>query len=275
MVNDTCKDSFKRFTDEPALVCLTPPKNDKDEKEKQEVKPCLKNFKVIQKESIFHSNKTPQVSSVFAITSTLPSIEPKDSLIMGDEHLSTFSVEEIVPIPRESEDTSGSDSENVLSSCDDFSSINVPCDDFVTFSNPLFEFDVNFNSSDINPLFDKVLEDIECKDSYDSNLDESTFLVTPLSNSNKCLTPGDDIEFLLHHDPSTPMKSVASILEGFIDEPPFEENDDLFDLECKRNDWKRILYDAPFDKTVCFDPGGDNDEIDAFLAIEVPMYIEE
>ncbi|GKC11979.1 reverse transcriptase domain-containing protein, partial [Tanacetum coccineum] len=119
MVNDTCKDSFKRFTDEPALVCLTPPEDDDNKKEKQEVKnlaeptakrqtritPCLTNFKVIQKESIFHSNKTPQVSSVFAITSTLPTIEPKDSLIMGDEHLSIFCVEEIVPIPRESEDT--------------------------------------------------------------------------------------------------------------------------------------------------------------------------
>ncbi|GKB31984.1 hypothetical protein Tco_0871385, partial [Tanacetum coccineum] len=159
---------------------------------------------------------------------------------------------EIVPILRESEDTSGSESENVLPSCDDFSSINVPHDDSVTFSNSLFEFDVNYNSSDINPLFDEMLEDIECKDSY-PNLDESTFLVTPLSDSNKdeCLTPGDDIEFLLHHDPSTPLKSVASILEGFIDDLPFEENDDLFDLEC------------------------DNDEIDAFLAIEVPAYIEE
>ncbi|GJU68578.1 hypothetical protein Tco_1254837 [Tanacetum coccineum] len=196
---------------------------------------------------------------------------------MGDEHLSTFSAEEIVPIPRESEDTSRSDSKNVLPLCDDFSSINVPRDDSVTFSNPLFKFDVNFNSSDINPLFDEVLEDIECKDSYDSNLDESTFLVTPLSDSNKdeCLAPGDDIEILLHHDPSTPMKSVASILEGFIDDPPFEENDDLFDLECKTNDWKRILYDALIDKAECFDPGGDNDEIDAFLAIEVPTYIEE
>ncbi|GJR13623.1 hypothetical protein Tco_0796275 [Tanacetum coccineum] len=71
------------------------------------------------------------------------------------------------------------------------------------------------------------------------------------------------------------MKSVASILEGFIDDLPFEENDDLFDLECKTNDWKRILYDAPIDKAECFDPGGDNDEIDAFLAIEVPTYIEE
>ncbi|GJT23009.1 reverse transcriptase domain-containing protein [Tanacetum coccineum] len=196
MVNDTCNDSFKRLTDDPALVCLPLSEDDDDEKEKQEVKnlaeptakrqtriiPCLKNFKVIQKESIFHSNKAPQVSLVFAITSTLPSIEPKDSLIMGDEHLSTFSTEEIVPIPRESEDTSGSDSKNVLPSCDDFSSINVPRDDSVTFSNPLFEFHVNFNSSDINPLFNEVLEDIECKD---SNLDESTFLVIPLSDSNK------------------------------------------------------------------------------------------
>ncbi|GJZ41471.1 reverse transcriptase domain-containing protein [Tanacetum coccineum] len=244
MVNDTCKDSFKKFTDEPALVYLPPSKDDNDEKEKQEVKnlaeptakrqtritPCLKNFKVICKESMFHSNKTPQVSSVFAITSTLPSIEPKDSLIMGEEHLSTFSAEKIIPI-----------------------------------------------QDDINPLFDKELEDIECNDSYNSNLDESTFLVTPLSDSNKdeCLAPGDDIEILLHHDPSTPMKSVAFILEGFIDDPLFEENDDLFDLECKTNDWKRILYDAPIDEAECFDPGGDNDEIDAFLAIEVPTYIEE
>ncbi|GJR99972.1 retrovirus-related pol polyprotein from transposon TNT 1-94 [Tanacetum coccineum] len=63
-------------------------------------------------------------------------------------------------------------------------------------------------------------------------LDESTFLVTPLSDSNKdeFFTPRDDVELLLHHDPSI---SVISILEGFIDEPPLEENDDLFDLESK------------------------------------------
>ncbi|GJS27179.1 reverse transcriptase domain-containing protein, partial [Tanacetum coccineum] len=271
MVNGTCK----RFPDEPTQVCPPPPEDANDDKEKQEVKnlaeptakrqtritPCLKNFRVVCKESRFHSNKTPQVSSVFAITSTLPSIEPKDSLIMGDEHLSTFSTEEIVPIPRESEDTSRSDNKNVLPSCDDLSSFNVPRDDFVTLSNPLLEFDVNFNSSNINPLFDEVLEDIKCKDSYESNLDESTFLVTPLSDSNKdeCLTPIDDIEFLLHHDPST---SVASILKGFIDDPPFQENDGLFDLECKTNDWKRILYDAPIDEAECFVHRSVNDKID-------------
>ncbi|GJW23754.1 reverse transcriptase domain-containing protein [Tanacetum coccineum] len=215
MVNDTCNDSFKKFTDEPALVYLPPSEDDNDEKEKQEVK------NLAEPTAKRQTHITPY------------------SLIMGEEHLSTFSAEKIVPIPRESEDTSRSD---------------------MTL-----------------PLFDKELEDIECNDSYNSNLDESTFLVTPLSDSNKneCLAPGDDIEILLHHDPSTPMKSVAFILEGFIDDPLFEENDDLFDLECKTNDWKRILYDAPIDEAECFDPGGDNDEIDAFLAIEVPTYIEE
>ncbi|GKC24893.1 retrovirus-related pol polyprotein from transposon TNT 1-94 [Tanacetum coccineum] len=193
MVNDACKDSFKKFIDEPTLVCL-PPSEDVNNKKKSR---------------------------------------------------NTFSNEEIVLIPRESEETSRSDSKNFLPLYVDFSSI-------------------------------KELEDIECKDSYDSNLDESTFLVTPRSDSNKdeCLTPGDDIEFLLHDDPSTPLKGVVSILEGFINDPPFEKNDDLFNLECKTNDWKGISYNALIDEAECFDSGGDNNEVDAFLAIEVPIYIK-
>nr|GEV80976.1 hypothetical protein [Tanacetum cinerariifolium] len=191
------------------------------------------------------------------------------------------SVEDLVPIPSESDDTSGSDSEYVLPSCDDFSPITVFEEKSVTFSNPLFnlnddftssddeslsdedvpeenvkiysnplfEFDDEYISSDVNPLFDEVLEDIECKDSYDSNLDESTFLVTPLFDSNKdaYFAPGDDVELRLHRDPSTPKMNVVSILEGFTDESPLEENDDLFDLESNKNEWKKILYDALID----------------------------
>ncbi|GKG03786.1 hypothetical protein Tco_0314173, partial [Tanacetum coccineum] len=37
---------------------------------------------------------------------------------------------------------------------------------------------------------------------------------------------------------------------------------------------EKNLYDAPIDEAECFDPIGDNEEIDAFLAIEVPTYIE-
>ncbi|GJW14277.1 hypothetical protein Tco_0018410 [Tanacetum coccineum] len=254
-----------------------------------------------------------------AITSVLPTLEPEDSLIMGDKHLHTIpekesdefiksSVEDLVPIPSKSEDTSGSDSECILPSCDDFSPINVseeksmtlsnplfksnddftfsddeslsdkdiPEDNVKIYSNPLFEFDDEYISSDVNPLFDEVLEDIECKDSYDSNLDESTLLVTPLSDSNEdeCFALSDEVEFLLHRDPSTPMISVVSILEGFTDEPPLEENDDLFELEFKKNDWKKILYDDPIDDLI-FDPGGDVDEIDAFLDIDILMNIKD
>nr|GFB05610.1 hypothetical protein [Tanacetum cinerariifolium] len=97
---------------------------------------------------------------------------------------------------------------------------------------PLFEFDNEYISSDVNPLFDEVLENIENKDSY---LDEPDLLVTPLfdANEGKCLDPGgdvDEIKLLLHHDPSTLKMSVASILEQFTNESPLEENDDLFNL---------------------------------------------
>ncbi|GKC08434.1 hypothetical protein Tco_1000044 [Tanacetum coccineum] len=131
-------------------------------------------------------------------------------------------------------------------------------------------------SSDINPLFDEVLKVIECKDSYDSNLDESTFLVTPLfdSNEDECFTPSDDVELLLYRDPSTLSISIVSILEGFTDESPLEENDDLFDLESKENDWKKNLYDAPIDDLI-FNPGDDIDEINIFLDIDISTDIED
>ncbi|GKC03325.1 hypothetical protein Tco_0994935, partial [Tanacetum coccineum] len=289
-----------------------------------------------------------------AITPDLPTEEPDNSLSMGDEHLSTIpetesdeliksSVENLVPIPSESEgisndtcdvpfcdnsppldvlndhfeifsdfnndcdddsfedidyvEASPPDSElvsleevkddilhekllniNLLIACDlpssdDFSPISIfeeksvtfsnplfdSNDDFTSsdneslsdedvpedvkiYSNPLFEFDDEYISSDVNPLFDEVLEDIECNDSYDFNLDESTFLVTPLSDSNEyeCLTL----------------------------------NDDLFDLESKGNEWKKILYDAPIDDVI-FDPGGDIDEINAFLDIDISTDIKD
>ncbi|GKC70964.1 hypothetical protein Tco_1116847, partial [Tanacetum coccineum] len=194
--------------------------------------------------------KDYQIPSSIEITPILPTLEPEDSLIMGDEHLSTIpekesdeviksSVEDLVPIPSESEDTPESDSDCDLPSCDDFSPINVYEEKSVTFSNPLFdsnddftssddeslsdedvpeenikiysnsifEFDDEYISSNVNPLFDEVLENIESKDSYVSNLDEPALLVIPFSdfNEDECFDPGgdvDEIEFLLRHDPS-------------------------------------------------------------------------
>ncbi|GJY32457.1 hypothetical protein Tco_0416926 [Tanacetum coccineum] len=166
-------------------------------------------------------------------------------VLMESDEVIKSSVEDLIQIPSEFEDTSESDSD-----CDDFSSINVYEEKSVTFSNPLFdsnddftssddeslsdedipkenvkiysnplfEFDDDYISSDVNPLFDEVFENIESKDTYVSNLDEPTLLVTPLFafNEDECFDPGgdvDEIELLLHRDPSTP-KIGASISRG-------------------------------------------------------------
>ncbi|GKA72246.1 hypothetical protein Tco_0778462 [Tanacetum coccineum] len=168
-----------------------------------------------------------------------PDLPITDSLTMEDEHLNTIpkkesdefiksSVEDLVPIPSESEDTSESDSDCDLPSCDDLCPINIyeeksmtfsnplfdSNDDFTSsddeslfdkdvpkenvkiYSNPLFKFDNEYISSDVNPLFDKVLEDIKSEDSYVSKLDESYLLVTPLSafNEDECFDQGGDID---------------------------------------------------------------------------------
>ncbi|GKD32603.1 hypothetical protein Tco_1248112 [Tanacetum coccineum] len=145
-----------------------------------------------------------QIHLSIAITTVLPTIEPEDSLIMGNEELNTIlekesdeviksSVEDLVPIPSEFEDTFGSDSECDLPLCNDFSLIIVSeeksmtfsnplfdsNDDFTSsddesltdedvsedtvkiYSNPLFEFDDEYISNDVNPLFDEIIEDIE------------------------------------------------------------------------------------------------------------------
>nr|GEW48293.1 hypothetical protein [Tanacetum cinerariifolium] len=184
---------------------------------------------------------------------------------MGNEELSTIlekesdefiksSVKDIVPFPSEFEDTFESDSELMTS--------HYPMRTFrkkMLISTRYEEY----ISSDVNPLFDEVFENIENKDSYYSNLIEPDLLVTPLSDANEdeCFDPGDDvdkIEFLRHLDPSIHKLSVAFILEGFTNKPPLEDNDDLFDLESKENEWKKILYDAPIDNLMIednvFDP---------------------
>nr|GEU59803.1 hypothetical protein [Tanacetum cinerariifolium] len=250
------------------------------------------------------------------IISQLPSsiVITTSPLVLPIENTES-SVGDLVLILSESEDTSGSNSECILPSCDYFSSIDIPEEKAMTFSNPLFnsndddeslsdedvpednvkiysnplfEFDDEYISGDVNPLIDEVLENIESKDSYYSNLDKPDLLVTPLfdANKDKCFdSGGDDDEInvldckdnyydsegdilylesllnddLVHRDSSIPAMSVASILEGFTNEPPLEENDDLFDLESKENKWKKILYDAPIDdlmtKNKIFDLG--------------------
>ncbi|GJZ79515.1 hypothetical protein Tco_0644352 [Tanacetum coccineum] len=166
----------------------------------------------------------------------------------GDEDLYTIpekesdefiksSVENLVPIPRGSEDTSDNDKECDLPFCDnsatffnplfdandDFTSSNkgIPEENVKIYSNPLFNFDDKYIFSDVNPLFNEVLEDIENKDSYVSNLDEPALLVTPLSDANEdeCFDPGgdiDEIDAFLDIDVSTDIEDGYHDSEGDI-----------------------------------------------------------
>ncbi|GJZ79598.1 hypothetical protein Tco_0644435 [Tanacetum coccineum] len=158
------------------------------------------------------------------------------------------SVEDLVPIPRESEDTSDSDKEcdfpnfvtffnPLFDSNDDFTSSDdesFPDEDvqeekFKTYLNPLFKFDDKYISSEVNLLFNEVLEDIESKDSYVSNLDEQALLVTHLFelNEDECFDPGgDEIESCLTSDSFPPG----------IDGADFDQEGDILLLEKLLND---------------------------------------
>nr|GEY49597.1 hypothetical protein [Tanacetum cinerariifolium] len=194
-----------------------------------------------------------QIPSSIAITPVLPIMEPKDTLIMGDEDLHTIpekksddfiksSVEDLVLIPRESEDTSDIDKE-----CD------FPfCDNSVIFSNPLFD----------------VLEDIVNKESYVSNLDELALLVTPLfdANEDECFDPEGDIDKIdafLDIDVSTNIEDGYHDSEGdIIYLESFLSNDTILNLppEVVLDRNPRSLKDEPDNDDLksmvkVFDPG--------------------
>nr|GFA44078.1 hypothetical protein [Tanacetum cinerariifolium] len=93
-----------------------------------------------------------------AITTVLPTKEPKYSLSIGDEHLSTIletksdevimsSVRNLVRIPTEYEVTSDNESECDVPVKDESSLI------FTTFSNPIFDYNDDFISSDDELIF--------------------------------------------------------------------------------------------------------------------------
>ncbi|GJU60409.1 hypothetical protein Tco_1238175 [Tanacetum coccineum] len=155
-----------------------------------------------------------------AITPVLPTEEPDNSLSMGDEHLSTIletksdeliksSVENLVPIPSESEDFSDIESE-----CD------VPvCDDFTTVSNPLFDADDNFSSSDDESFSD---EDVP-KKIYSNPLSDEEIISTKID---------------LHHfnAESVLMKEIISRIVYDINSsprPPEESNSKISDATIK------------------------------------------
>ncbi|GKE50678.1 hypothetical protein Tco_1481936, partial [Tanacetum coccineum] len=83
---------------------------------------------------------------------------------------------------------------------------------FQDHSNPLFEFDDNFKSSTINPLFDEIEEDVKIKN-YNVS-DEPVLLNTPLSEKVECFAPEDYNDEI---DAFLVMEVSSNFKEGYFD----------------------------------------------------------
>nr|GEU60522.1 hypothetical protein [Tanacetum cinerariifolium] len=157
-------------------------------------------------------NEYAQPFPAIAITFELPTVEPEDSLRIGDEHLDTIlktesgkfiksSVENLIPNPSESKD----DSE-----CD------VPaCDDFTTFSNLLFDADDDFSSSDNESFSDEEIS----KEIYSNPLFDEEILSIKM-DPHRFNAESDLIESLLNHDSSifSSSSKIDSLLDEFVGE---------------------------------------------------------
>nr|GEZ85179.1 hypothetical protein [Tanacetum cinerariifolium] len=220
-----------------------------------------------------------------AITTVLPTKEPEYSLSMEYEHLSTIpemksdkviesSAKNLVPIPSEYEVTSDDESE-----CD------VPVNDvssliFTNFSNPLFDYNDDFTSSDdeslsseedefsgelahINPILPGIKEadfDLEEEIHLVEICCDIHFLKELLSDDSIPLPKNESFNFDHHDDPSfsRPPPKPPDV-EFFFD---FEPNSEEL-IAAVINNIDELNEDE------CFDPGG---EIDVFSNVEDDDY---
>ncbi|GJY16945.1 reverse transcriptase domain-containing protein [Tanacetum coccineum] len=86
-------------------------------------------------------------------------------------------------------------------------------ENFQVYSNPLFEFEDNFTSSNVNPLFNEMDEDAINENSNVSDSDEPVLLNTPLSDKVECFAPEDDIDEI---DAFLAMEVSSNFEEGYF-----------------------------------------------------------
>ncbi|GJS46892.1 hypothetical protein Tco_0597013 [Tanacetum coccineum] len=125
-----------------------------------------------------------------------------DSLIMGDEHLSTIpkmesdeliksSDENLVPIPSESDDFSNIESECDVPDCDDSQTTN-----FSTFSNPLFDDSTSSDDESSHEEFNLIHnEDLDSTPKND-RFDTESYLIESLLNRDTLMASSPKIDSL-------------------------------------------------------------------------------
>ncbi|GJU25294.1 hypothetical protein Tco_1163915 [Tanacetum coccineum] len=192
-----------------------------------------------------------------------------DSLIMEDEHFSTIpktksdefiksSVENLVPTPSESEDVSDGVcdfpicddfpkshlvsfsnplfdiNEDFTSSDESFSEEDVPMENFKIFSIPLFDLDEEIIATEVNLIQNEVLESITLIPSGIDSFDAESNLIESLPNRNTSINSYSKIDSLLDEFAGE-LTLLKSIPPGI--------NDDNLDPEGEIHPVERLLYD--------------------------------
>ncbi|GJT43522.1 hypothetical protein Tco_0952237 [Tanacetum coccineum] len=210
---------------------------------------------------------TSELPPCVAITPDLPKT---DSLIMEDEHLDTIpktesdeliksSVEDLVQIPSESEDSSECEcdlptyddssknhdltfsnplfdiNDDCTSSDDEsFSEEDVPMENFKFFSNPLFDLDEEIVSTEVNLIQNEVLESITSIPPGIDSFDVESNLIESLPNRNTLIDSSSKIDSLLDEFAGE-LTLLYSIPPG-IDDVNLDPEGDILFLES-------LLYD--------------------------------
>ncbi|GJV71584.1 reverse transcriptase domain-containing protein [Tanacetum coccineum] len=147
---------------------------------------------------------------------SLTSFETSDSLL--EEFTDELALLDSFPLGNEDVDFEA-DLREIEFDDESFLMEDVQEENFQVYSNPLFEFDDNYNPSDINPLFNKILEDVESKDSNVSNSDELVLLNTPLFDEDECFDPEgdiDEIDVFLAIDVPSDIMYAYNDSEGYV-----------------------------------------------------------
>nr|GFA65012.1 hypothetical protein [Tanacetum cinerariifolium] len=230
--------------------------------------------------TVIQTLEEKQIDTENAITPDLPIMK---SLIMKDEHLDTItemdsneeiesSVKNLNLTPSESEDLSDYVSECDLPFCDNSLDFNndseiffnplfdskddytssddessseedVPVKHFKIYSNPLLEFDEEIFSSEINPLYNEVLEDLDP--------------IPPGNQNDHFNVESDLIESLLDKDTMITSPKIDFLLEEFVGEIalinpiPLRIAETKFDPKANIRLIKKLLYD----NSTVFNPG--------------------